>query len=261
MKTNIKVSVGGNKYSARKEITEQLRVRQAFERKLNLSLIRVFAKIGKTAKAEYSLRQEVSLTNASIFQKINDILEPHYRSVIDEFGLRMTRYRKQESQFEILIREYYTIFGLTAVTNISNTTINRLSKVIVATEAEGLGVAIVADEIFKSMKGSFTKNRAAIIARTETHNAASFANHEVAKTMNLPDLQKQWVAVSDDRTRSNHAVMNGQRVPMDEDFDVPSTFGTARMSRPSDPRGGAENTINCRCVLMYVTPEDDVVDE
>ena len=261
MKLQQKISIGGNKYSARKEITEQLRIRQSFERKLNLSLLREFEKIGRLAKTEYNLRQSITVTNSAVSQTLNNILEPHYRAVIDEFGLRMTRYRKQESQFEILIREYYAAFGLTAVTNISNTTVNRLTKVMLAMEAEGLGVAVIADEIFQSMRGAFSRNRAAVIARTETHNAASFANHEVAKSMNIPNLQKQWVAVSDDRTRSNHAIMNGTRVPMDEDFDVPSTLGTRRMSRPSDPRGGAENVINCRCVLMYVTPEDDVVDD
>jgi hypothetical protein len=33
------------------------------------------------------------------------------------------------------------------------------------------------------------------------------------------------------------------------------------MSRPGDSRGGASNTVNCRCVLLYVTPEDIVDDE
>ena len=251
---------GGQRFSARKEVLEQLRVRASYERKLNLNLITKFAEIGKIARDEYLTRQQISLSQAVVSSKFNDVLEPHYRAVIEEFGLRILRYRKQDSQFETLIRDYYTLHGLAAVTNISNTTIRRLQQVLLAFEAEGLGVATIADEIFKSMRGGYSRNRAAVIARTETHNAASFANHEIAATMNLPDLQKQWVSVSDDRTRSNHATMNGVRVPYDEDFDVPSSFGTVRMSRPSDPRGGAENVINCRCVLLYVTPEDEVED-
>ena len=252
---------GRNKFSARKEVFEQLRIRQSFERKLNLNLITKFAEIGKIARDEYLVRQQIGLSQAVVSQKINEILEPHYRVVIEEFGLRVLRYRKQESQFEELIRDYYTLHGLRAVTNISNTTVRRLQQILLAKEAEALGVSAIADEIFESMRGAYSKNRAAIIARTETHNAASFANHEIAKTMNLPDLQKQWVSVSDDRTRSHHATMNGTVVPYDEDFDVPTDFGTVRMSRPSDPRGGAANVINCRCVLLYITPEDEVVDE
>jgi uncharacterized protein with gpF-like domain len=129
-----------------------------------------------------------------------------------------------------------------------------------AAEEEGLGVAAVADAIYKSTRGQYSKFRSATIARTETHNAASYANHEVAKTMNIPDLQKQWVSVSDDRTRGGHSAMNGTMVPMNEDFQVPSDLGPVRMARPGDSRGGPSNTINCRCVLLYVAPEDDIID-
>jgi len=251
---------GKQRFSARKEVFEQLRVRASYERKLNLNLITKFAEIGKIARDEYLTRQQIGLSQASVANKINEVLEPHYRSVIEEFGLRILRYRKQDSQFETIIREYYAVHGALAVTNISNTTIRRLQQILLAKEAEALGVAAIAQEIFDSMRGSYSRYRSSVIARTETHNAASFANHEIAKSLNLPDLQKQWVSVSDDRTRSNHAAMNGVRVPYDEDFDVPTDFGTVRMSRPSDPRGGAANVINCRCVLLYITPEDEVED-
>ena len=79
--------------------------------------------------------------------------------------------------------------------------------------------------------------------------------------MNIPDLQKQWVSTSDDRTRSHHSAMNGTKIQMDEDFVVNVKGISYNMARPSDPRGGAVNVVNCRCVLLYVSPEDDVVDE
>jgi uncharacterized protein with gpF-like domain len=173
----------------------------------------------------------------------------------------MLRNQKQDSQFEVLIRDYMRIFGLMAVKNIANTTRKKLVEVMLMADAEAMGVAFVADAIYQSTRGQYTQLRSATISRTETHNAASYANHSIAKSLNLPDLQKQWVSVSDDRTRSNHAQMNGKIVPMDEDFEVPSDFGNRLMSRPADPRGGAANVINCRCVLLYVTPEDSVFDE
>ena len=252
---------GRIKFSARKEVIEQQRLRQSFERKLSFSLINQFAEIGSIARTEYLQRQAVDLSSQLISQRIALILEPHYRTVIEAFGLRMLREQKQESQFETLIRSYYNVFGLEAVRLISLSTSRRLLRVMIANELDGLGVAVIADSIFEAMRGQYAKNRAAVIARTETHNAASYANNEVAKTMNIPDLEKQWVSVSDDRTRSAHAAMNGVVVPMDEDFQVPSDFGPRPMSRPSDPRGGPANTINCRCVLLYITPEDEVVDE
>ena len=252
---------GGSKYSARKEVIEQMRVRQAFERKLTLNLITQFSQIGDIARREYLERGSVDLTGTLIQGKILSVLESHYRAVIDEFGLRLLRNLKQESQFETLIRDYIKIFGLEAVNRIARTTRARLISVLLENEAEGLGVRAVADAIYESTRGQYSKNRSATIARTETHNAASYANHEVAKTMNIPELQKQWVSVSDDRTRGGHAAMNGTIIPMAEDFQVSSDFGPVPMARPGDSRGGAENTINCRCVLLYVTPEDDIIDE
>ena len=246
--------------SARKEVIEQNRVRLGYERKLRLQLITAFAEFGTEAQAEYELRQQIGIANRNIDVKLRAVLEPHYRSVIDEFGLRILRYRKNESQFEALIRRYIVDFGAFAITNIATTTRKRISQVITAGEADGKGVAVIGREIFEAMRGGFTKIRAATIARTETHNAASYANHEVAKSLNIPELQKQWVAVNDPRTRSHHTAMNGVRVPMDEDFLVPYNGIEYRMSRPADPRGGAGNIINCRCTLIYVSPEDDVID-
>ena len=250
----------GTTISARKEVIEQNRVRLGYERKLRLNLTTAFAEFGAEAQAEYDLRQQTTIANRNIDLKLKAVLEPHYRSVIDEFGLRLLRYRKNESQFETLIRRYLIDYGAFAITSIASTTRKRISQVILAGEADGKGVAVIGREIFNAMRGGFTKIRAATIARTETHNAASYANHEVAKTLSIPDLQKQWVAVNDPRTRGHHTAMNGVRVAMDEDFVVPLNGIEYRMSRPADPRGGAGNVINCRCTLIYVSPEDDVID-
>lgn len=252
---------GGAKYSARREITEQNRLRQSFERKLTLNLITQFAEIGDIARREYLERRSIELTGTLIEGQLIKILEPHYRSVIEAFGLRVLRFQKQDSQFEILIRDYMRMFGLIAITRISNRTRKSLVQTMLMADADGFGVDYVANAIYQSTRGQYNKLRSATIARTETHSAASYANHSVAKSLNLPEMQKQWVSVSDGRTRSNHAQMNGIKIPMDEDFEVTTPYGTALMSRPGDSRGGASNTINCRCVLLYVTPEDSIIDE
>ena len=252
---------GGVRYNARREITEQLRLRQSFERKLSLNLITEFAKIGDIARREYLERSSIELTGNLIEGRILKILEPHYRSVIEAFGLRMLRHQKQDSQFELLIRDYMRVSGLGAVKKISDTTRKDLVKVMLDADKEALGTRYVADQIFQSTRGNYSRARSATISRTETHNAASYANDRVVKEMNIPNLQKQWVSVTDDRTRSKHAALNGTIIPIDDDFVVPTDFGTALMDRPADSRGGAANVVNCRCVLLYVQPEDTVIDD
>lgn len=242
----------------RKEILEQNRIRIGFEKKLNRQLMKSFRKVGKQARSEYEAVGGLVSTPRQGLSDIRDILTNHYRAVIEEFGLRMVRDNKQDSQFEMIIRDYINRVGGDRIVNINNTTMQRIRRVISLGEKEGLGVAVIGKNIFDTMGGAFSRSRSATIARTETHNAASFANHQVNASFGIPNQKKRWVSVSDDRTRSHHSQMNGVEVGIDEDFIV----NGIPMGYAGDPRGGAGNIINCRCVILYVTPEDEVfVDE
>ena len=93
--------------------------------------------------------------------------------------------------------------------------------------------------------------RANLISRTETHRVASFANEAVAENMRIAGTVKEWVAIQDERTRITHAFASGQTVPLEEQFIV----GGEKLKFPGDPKGSAGNTINCRCVVVYTTPD------
>ena len=240
--------------SVRKEFIEQTRLRLGFERKLRLQMQTLFAETGSQARNEYRGAGRLTRTAPDLANKCASLLTGHYRAVIDAFGLRILRQRKAESEFEVLIQQYVTEIGSTRITQISNTTMNQIRRVILAGEKEGLGVRPIADSIFESQRGTFSKYRSATIARTETHGAASYANHAVNASLEIPNQKKRWVATADLRTRSTHAAANGTEVELDEDFIV----GGVAMGYTGDPRGGAKNVINCRCVTLYVTPEDDV---
>lgn len=253
--------IGFARVSARKEVIEQNRLRQTFERKLAFQLRSNFAKIGKSAQNEYEASGRIFASSVNINESFRKILIPHYRAVIEKFGLRIFDYLKNEINFDFLIQQYVNAYGAQAIANISKTTRLQILKIIRQLELENESPAVIGRAIYKSQRGAFSKYRSVTIARTETHSAASYANHNVAQSMNIPDLQKQWVSTSDDRTRSHHSAMNGTKIPMDEDFVVNVKGISYNMARPSDPRGGAVNVVNCRCVLLYVSPEDDVVDE
>lgn len=115
-------------------------------------------------------------------------------------------------------------------------------------EAEGLGV----DEIARSIRSDadgIARARALVIARTETHAAAAFASDAAAESTGL-DLEREWIAADDARTRDTHAAADGQKRGMREEFEV----GGALLMRPGDPDAPPEETINCRCQLLYDTP-------
>ena len=92
--------IGRIRYSARKEILEQNRLRSTFERRLNLQLLTEFAKIGKAAQNEYEASNRVFATSININENFRKILRPHYRAVIEKFGLRIFENLKNVPNFE-----------------------------------------------------------------------------------------------------------------------------------------------------------------
>lgn len=104
--------------------------------------------------------------------------------------------------------------------------------------------------VIPALPGISAGRRAEMIARTELHNAATWAQEREA--LGLAErgahLVKTWTATMDARTRRAHRAANGQVRELTQDFIV----GGRRMSRPGDPRGGAENVIRCRCVARFM---------
>ena len=179
--------------AARKELLEQNRLRNGFERKLVRQLQSGFKATGRLARKEYEQLGRLVETGRQSERKLRDVLESHYRAVIDAFGTRVLRNRKQDSQFEILIREYMNTVGGTRITQINNTTMKAINKVISKGAVEGLGVQAIGKNIFDKMDGSFSKLRSQTISRTETHSAASYANDRVNASLGIPNQIKRWV--------------------------------------------------------------------
>jgi hypothetical protein len=115
---------------------------------------------------------------------------------------------------------------------------------------EGWGADVTA----RAIKQALTKEgvelnmwRALRIARTEVMTASNVGAMEGAKSLNVP-MVKYWIATYDSRTRDTHLVIEQQNpLDIDDDFKV----GEYDMSQPGDPRGGAEETVNCRCTIAF----------
>lgn len=93
------------------------------------------------------------------------------------------------------------------------------------------------------------------IARTEIGRIAQTSNYLNLRELSTLDSrwQKEWSAVHDGRTRMSHLLADGQRRKVDEPFDV----GGAKLAYPGDPRGPADEVINCRCVSLPYHPAFD----
>ena len=135
------------------------------------------------------------------------------------------------------------------ITQVTTTTRMQIVSAVARGFNDGLGQAGVASYI-SGLVPSLAGNRAALIARTETHGAANAGSHSAAEETGL-QLRREWIAAEDERTREAHAEANEQIVGMDEPFIV----GGEALMYPGDPAGSAEAVINCRCTVGYIVDE------
>lgn len=91
--------------------------------------------------------------------------------------------------------------------------------------------------------------RTARTAVTSAQNAGRQAVYDKAKSMGL-NLQKEWLATLDGRTRHDHGMADGQRVPLDGKF----TVGGYKMKYPGDMSAPGWLVYNCRCTTVTVEP-------
>lgn len=91
--------------------------------------------------------------------------------------------------------------------------------------------------------------RTARTAVTSAQNAGRQVVYDKAKSMGL-NLQKEWLATLDGRTRHDHGMADGQRVPLDGKFIV----GRYKMKYPGDMSAPGWLVYNCRCTTITVEP-------
>lgn len=148
------------------------------------------------------------------------------------------------------MREYISTTGAEQITKITNTTKKLIKRAIDAGTSQGWGTARIAQEIRANWKG-ISRSRALTISRTETLSASNYGSLAGAEYIqnNIPcvEVEKQWLATPDTRTRDSHKKANGQRRKLNEPFNI----NGKEMQHPGDPKGGASEIIKCRCAMTY----------
>lgn len=83
--------------------------------------------------------------------------------------------------------------------------------------------------------------RAARTAVTGAQNAGRMDSYAAARQRGI-ELEKEWIATLDGRTRHSHRRLDGEVVGCDEQFSNGCRY-------PGDPRGRPEEVYNCRCTM------------
>ena len=216
----------------------------------------------RKAAADYAVDGNLSNhVTVSHRKRVADTLDTHYRRVIPHFAaqsLKQVKSRRLErkaaqSLYDGLVSEWIGREALRKAQMIADTDRDDVLTAIEAGMTEGLGTAEIASNIRKVSR--LTPFRAATIARTETHAAATYGSIEsvrVAERELGVVMLKLWLPTLDTRTRPDHAAMAGSpAIPMGEKFVV----GGVEMDRPGDPSAPPESIIACRCALAYQEAE------
>lgn len=98
--------------------------------------------------------------------------------------------------------------------------------------------------IVKRTTGIFGKNRAAATraartACTAAENGGRMNSFERAKRLGI-DMEIEWCATLDERTRESHRELDGERIELGERF-------SNGLEYPGDPSGDPGEVYNCRC--------------
>lgn len=84
---------------------------------------------------------------------------------------------------------------------------------------------------------------------TAAENKGRVDSYERAKALGI-ELEKEWMATPDGRTRDSHVDLDGERCPVDGTFSNGCRY-------PGDPVGDPAEVYNCRCTLVAAVKKRD----
>jgi SPP1 gp7 family putative phage head morphogenesis protein len=145
------------------------------------------------------------------------------------------------------VAKWLRTFGAQRIKGITDTTRDKIAAAL----ADGIEAEETIDQLVTRLEdvySGFKQWRAELIARTETLTASNAGSIYGARSTGL-NLDKEWIATRDDRTREAHADADGQTVGLDEPFVVDGE----ELDTPGD--GSAANSANCRCTQGYHVKE------
>lgn len=135
----------------------------------------------------------------------------------------------------------------------------KITEVVTSGIMQGKSIKGLSDSLQRDIP---TMNRTSAImsartAVTGAQNAGRQDSYDAAVRMGI-EMEKQWLATLDGRTRHDHAVADGQKVAEDKPF----TVGGYKLMFPGDMESGAPGHLlyNCRCTMIAKVKGVDMSD-
>lgn len=128
----------------------------------------------------------------------------------------------------------------------------QITRQVTAGIIQGESIGKIANRLTQKIP---SMNRASAIrtartAVTAAQNGGRMDSYQAAEKMGI-HVRKRWIATKDNRTRHEHAMVDGQTV----DGNQPFTVGGYPMMYPGDPSAPGHLVYNCRCTMRTVEKE------
>lgn len=134
----------------------------------------------------------------------------------------------------------------------------KFASVITQSVLQGESIPRAADRIGRVMRmNEATATRAARTALTGAENAGRVDSYRRAQNIGI-ELEQEWLAADDERTRITHRLLDGEHVPVGERF-VPDGYGDKySIGFPGDPTALGEMVWNCFIGETLVTTDSQI---
>lgn len=224
-----------------------------FERQGDATLSRLTGKRGRQLERRDSV-DPASIFDANFWKKETEgVADDLYEAVTTASGSRLTD--TLGIDFDLAdprVRDFIKARANQLAGQVTDTTYGAITDVLAEGAAAGEGIPELAARV-RHVFDVASESRSVTIARTEVISAYNGSTAEFAVIAG-PDVVagQEWIATRDSRTRSTHSSVDGDIAMVGETFSV----GGSTMLYPGDPNGAAKETVNCRCTVALLTPED-----
>jgi len=194
----------------------------------------------------------------------NAYLDFYNRVFIDSAKKEYNRIRVQEKVFtpsdlflstwRAWIQDWLLTNLGTMIASVNETTLGKIQETLAMATEQGLNPFMTA-RLLASEIGSPSRARA--IARTESTRANAMGKEQSANQWareSSQNLWKVWVWGGSREPRIQHIEAQNKPIPKDAFFQFTNPNGLqVAMLKPGDLSGGAAQTVNCSCTIVYIS--------
>ncbi|MBC6988946.1 phage minor head protein [Hymenobacter sp. BT491] len=237
------------------EPAHEKRVRRALIRQGERALVAYQAGASPELAAAYVKADELTEVLTRLYQEVGvTFARQDYDALTEQYAKAQGQAyeTKAEAPTEVVtswlgrLRQFITRGEASKrIKDMVDTTRKLVTQTLQEVAQEGLSIPAGVKRL-RERVAELAPSRAISIVRTEIVSASAYGSLMGAKATGLK-LDKLWISTKDGRTRSSHAVANGQAVPLDSTF----TIGGFPAKFPGDPMLPPSESIRCRCAIGY----------